>query len=98
METSVELESVKEYLLVDGSLQDDVIKDLILAAEQELNFSGVPSSQIGKPLYNLAIKIMVARNFEDRASTEKANVNLDYIISKLAIGGGNSIELQQAES
>lgn len=99
MVTDAELDAMKEYLLIDGSLQDGVIKDLMAAAQEELKFSGVPDSQKDSPLYNLAVKIMVSRNFEDRASTGKNNVNLDYIISKLAIcGGGTSDGLQQTDA
>lgn len=99
---SVTLEEVKKYLLYeDLEAQDDVIKVLIDAAEAELSLSGVnkfTSSDKEFPLYKLAIQIIVARNFEDRASMEKPGVNLDYIISKLSMSGGGLREgLQQTQ-
>lgn len=102
MANSVSLEEMKEYLYFDGDHQDTVITVLIAGAESELLTSGVrkfTASDEQFPLYKLAIQILVARHFEDRASTEKTNVNLDYIVSKLAIasGGAPNEELQPIE-
>lgn len=102
MANSVTKEEMKDYLYVDGNHQDTVIEALIAGAESELLTSGVRKFKDGDeqfPLYKLAIQILVARHFEDRASTEKTNVNLDYIVSKLAIasGGAPNEGLQQVK-
>lgn len=99
---AVEKEEVKKYLYIDGSHQDDVIEELIKSAEIELYLSGVDEFNPADkqyPLYRLAIMIIVARHFEDRSSMEKPGVNLDYIISKLAVSSGGDVDagLQQAE-
>lgn len=102
MASKVTVNEMKEYLYIDGNAQDNVINALIDGAESELLTSGVRKFHAGDeayPLYKLAIQILVARHFEDRASTEKTNVNLDYIISKLAIasGGDTGEKLQSTE-
>ncbi|MEY8559597.1 head-tail connector protein [Jeotgalicoccus halotolerans] len=100
--TSVTVEDLKEYLYVDGDHQNTTIESLIKGAESELALSGVKrfkEEDEAYPLYKLAVQILVARHFEDRASTEKTNVNLDYIVSKLAIasGGDPNERLQQVK-
>ena len=98
---SVSLIEMKQYLLVDGTHQDAVIESLIAASEAELQGSGVRKMTEGDelyPLYKLAIQILVSRRFEDRGQMEKANVNLDYLLSKLAMNRGEDSEtIQQTE-
>lgn len=63
------LNDVKEFLRVDGTYEDGVILSLIEAAKAELTLSGVIERKSGDPdypLYELAIKVLVTQNYEDR--------------------------------
>ncbi|KTT82724.1 phage head-tail adapter protein [Mammaliicoccus sciuri] len=70
----MDIESIKNWLIVEHEADDDVIKDLIASAKAELNLSGVSEYSAGEPgypLYCLAIKYIVARDYETRGYTEQ---------------------------
>lgn len=70
----MDIESIKNWLIVEHEADDDVIKDLIESAKSELNLSGVSEysdGEPGYPLYCLAIKYIVARDYETRGYTEQ---------------------------
>lgn len=65
----MELEEVKLWLKVDYDFEDDLIQSIIQSAEEELTFSGVPKYKKGDEgyaLYTLAIKYIIARDYESR--------------------------------
>ncbi|RWR06746.1 head-tail connector protein [Siminovitchia fortis] len=80
------LNDVKEFLRVDGTYEDGVILSLIEAAKAELTLSGVIERKSGDPdypLYELAIKVLVTQNYEDRGLEKRDNRVLETLILKL---------------
>lgn len=70
----MDIDRIKEWLYVEHKLDDTEIKELIDSAESELDLSGVAKykeSERGYPLYCLAIKYIVARDYETRGFTEQ---------------------------
>lgn len=83
---SLMLNDVKEFLRVDGAYEDSVILSLIEAAKAELTLSGVVERKIEEPdysLYELAIKVIVTQNYEDRGLEKRNNRVLESLILKL---------------
>ncbi|PWA08655.1 phage gp6-like head-tail connector protein [Pueribacillus theae] len=80
------LNDVKEFLRVDGTYEDGVILSLIEAAKAELTLSGVAERKKADPdypLYELAIKVIVTQNYEDRGLEKRDNRVLETLILKL---------------
>lgn len=80
------LNDVKEFLRVDGTYEDGVILSLIEAAKAELTLSGVverKKEDADYPLYELAIKVIVTQNYEDRGLEKRDNRVLETLILKL---------------
>ena len=83
---SLMLQDVKEFLRVDGTYEDSVINSLIEAAKAELRISGVVerlTSDPDYPLYELAVKVIVTQNYEDRGLEKRDNRVLESLILKL---------------
>lgn len=83
---SLALNDVKEFLRVDGTYDDSVIESLIEAAKAELTMSGVIERAYGAPdypLYELAVKVIVTQNYEDRGLEKRDNRVLESLILKL---------------
>lgn len=83
---SLALNDVKEFLRVDGTYDDSVIESLIEAAKAELTMSGVFERVYGTPdypLYELAVKVIVTQNYEDRGLEKRDNRVLESLILKL---------------
>lgn len=81
-----DLEDVKEFLRVDGAYENGVIESLIRSAKVELKKSGVkerPPDHEDYPLYETAVKITVARDYEDRGFSDRDMRIIDNIILKL---------------
>jgi uncharacterized phage protein (predicted DNA packaging) len=77
---------VKQFLRVDGAYDDSVILSLINSAKVELSLSGVKERDKDHkefPLYETAVKITVARDYEDRGLAENDMRILNNIILKL---------------
>lgn len=80
------LQDVKDFLRVDSDYEDGVIDALLSSAKVELALSGVlerSSDKFDYPLYETAVKIIVARDYEDRGFSEKESRIIDNIIWKL---------------
>ena len=83
---SLALSDMKEFLRVDGTYDDSVIESLIEAAKAELAMSGVverPYGTPGYPLYELAVKVIVTQNYEDRGLEKRDNRVIESLILKL---------------
>lgn len=80
------LNDVKEFLRVDGTYEDGVVLSLIEAAKVELTLSGVVERKKSDPdysLYELAVKVIVTQNYEDRGLEKRDNRVLESLILKL---------------
>lgn len=83
---SLAITDMKEFLRVDGTYDDSVIESLIEAAKVELTLSGVIERTYGSPdypLYELAVKVIVTQNYEDRGLEKRDNRVLESLILKL---------------
>lgn len=63
------LEQVKTYLRIDGSEDDAILALLIASAEEYLANAGVPKTN--SALYQLAVMLHVAMNYENRDPAAK---------------------------
>lgn len=82
----ITLEEVKGFLRVDGDHEDGVIDSLIKAAKTELKLSGVSPRNENDPdfpLYELAVKVLVTQNYENRGIEKVDNRVLETMILKL---------------
>lgn len=83
---TIQLESVKEFLRVDGTFEDDVILSLINAAVVELEKSGVSKRTTAHedfPLYELTVKAIVSQNYEGRGVLGDNKSIIQSLILKL---------------
>lgn len=83
---SINLDKAKTWLRVDGTYEDDLIKDLIKEAVSELESSGVKERAEADgdyPLYSKAIKYIVIRDYEARGVEEIEDKVLQSFILKL---------------
>lgn len=86
------IETVKKYLRIDGSEDDDILTLLISAAEDDLADAGVakPIKNEKNERYNLAIMLFVSLHYENRDPSmkiEKLNAAYQNLILKLKLGG-----------
>ncbi|PWW37394.1 MULTISPECIES: head-tail connector protein [Paenibacillus] len=91
------LETLKKYLRIDGSEDDEILTLLVDVAKEYLNGAGVLESD--KALYRLAIMMHVALNYENRnpaIKIESINFSLQSIILQLK-EWGNPIEIPSGE-
>ncbi|WP_413373304.1 head-tail connector protein [Paenibacillus taichungensis] len=75
------LETLKKYLRIDGSEDDDILALLIEVSKEYLAGAGVPESNTA--LYRLAVMMHVALNYENRnpaIKIESINFALQSII------------------
>ncbi|UXR83223.1 head-tail connector protein [Staphylococcus sp. IVB6214] len=75
------LEEIKQWLYIDHNLDDKLIETLIASAESELELSGVPQyskDDKGYPLYCIAIRYIIARDFETRGFIESNSYNKQF--------------------
>lgn len=78
------LETLKKYLRVDGSEDDEILTLLIDASKEYLKGSGVSESNTA--LYKLAVMMHVALNYENRnpaIKIESINFALQSIILQI---------------
>ncbi|CAI6023410.1 hypothetical protein PAECIP112173_00342 [Paenibacillus sp. JJ-100] len=78
------LETLKKYLRIDGSEDDDILTLLIEASKEFLTGAGVPESNTA--LYRLAVMMHVALNYENRnpaIKIESINFALQSIILQI---------------
>ena len=78
------LETLKKYLRVDGSEDDEILTLLIDASKEYLTGSGVRESNTA--LYKLAVMMHVALNYENRnpaIKIESINFALQSIILQI---------------
>ena len=79
----MELEELKIYLKLDDNEEDDFVQTLLISAEEYLTNAGI-TKDYTKELYKLAIKILVAHWFENRA-VETVGKNVTKIAFSLEV-------------
>lgn len=82
------LNKIKEYGKIESNEEDDMILQLIEAAKDTLNASGVPRDTEGK-LYELAVERLVMHYYENReeaAASQQVPMGLNWMINHLKYG------------
>jgi len=84
------LTSVKQYGKIDWNDEDDLIKQLIGAAQDTLEASGVPRDT-DKDLYRLAVQRLAMHYYENREEIGSSSVipmGMNWMIEHLRLGDG----------
>lgn len=84
------LTSVKQYGKIDWDDEDDLIKQLIGAAQDTLEASGVPRDT-DKDLYRLAVQRLAMHYYENREEIGSSSVipmGMNWMIEHLRLGDG----------
>jgi uncharacterized phage protein (predicted DNA packaging) len=84
------LQEVKEYLRVDGDVEDRLIESLIIAGHAFIKNATTPDIDTESELYKTALKILVTHWYENREPTGKAGnipFSLTDILIQLSLGG-----------
>ncbi|MCS4486381.1 head-tail connector protein [Staphylococcus americanisciuri] len=77
----MDLQTIKQWLYIDHDLDDELIETLIASAKSELELSGVPlysEREKEYPLYCIAIRYIIARDFETRGYIENNSYNKEF--------------------
>lgn len=88
----MDIEELKLYLRVDGDSDDAIIMTMQQAAIEYLTNAGIKESE--KPLYQLAIKLLVAHWYENRQAvvigqvSKQLEYSLQSIMMQLMFEGG----------
>lgn len=80
----MDVNEIKEYLRIDTDLDDGLLNSLVIAAKEYLKNAGVAKTE--GPLYDLAVKLLVAHWYENREVVGKADklaFSLEAIITQL---------------
>lgn len=85
------LQEVKKYLRVDGSTDDDVIEDLMLAAEQYMTNAGVTVDYTNR-LTALCVKLYCVWMYDHRADDSDAPPALLLTLEQLRNATGSMTE------
>lgn len=81
---------VKQYGKIDWNDEDDLIKQLIGAAQDTLEASGVPRDT-DKDLYRLAVQRLAMHYYENREEIGSSSVipmGMNWMIEHLRLGDG----------
>ena len=84
----LKIDEIKNYLRIDNNLDDDLLINLVIAAHAYLINAGVMKAE--GPLYDLAVKLLVAHWYENREVVGKADklaFSLEAIITQLKYCG-----------
>ena len=79
----MDLNEVKLYLRLDTDDEDELIFELISAAEMYLESSGI-TPDYTNPQYKLAVKMIVAEYYDDRTLNGTMGIMFKSIIVQLA--------------
>ena len=80
----MDVNEIKEYLRIDTDLDDGLLNSLVIAAKEYLKNAGAAKTEA--PLYDLAVKLLVAHWYENREVVGKADklaFSLEAIITQL---------------
>ncbi len=79
----MEITELKEFLRIDGTDEDALIKGLQTAAEEYLTNAGV-NIDYTKQLYKLSVKILVNHWYDNRMiNTDKSVGSISYSLSAM---------------
>lgn len=94
----IDLSTLKEFLRIDGTGEDEFLGFLVEAAKQDLENSGVHEDRIAEKdekIYQLAVMMLVTHWYENRMTVTEAKnsqrpmiYGLESIIIKLKSYGG----------
>lgn len=91
----MDIKELKEYLRIDFEEDDMLLRSLLSAAEEYLYNAGI-KIDYKKPLYRLAIKLLVKHWYDNRDCVVAGNVNnkleysLNAILTQLRYCGDNN--------
>lgn len=77
------IETIKEYLRIDGTEDDNLLGFLIDSAEEYLSGAGVKKTKLKK--YELAVIMLVTHWFENREAVGKAQATVELGLQSIIL-------------